>query len=70
MADRQTSPYAEALGWVAKITTIGCEMVAPGLVGSWLEHRYGLRFLAIAGFVLGFFVGFWHLMVMVRTPRS
>jgi hypothetical protein len=46
---------AIALEWSATIMTIATEMVAPGLVGHWLDAKLALRipvFLLI-GFALG-----------------
>lgn len=41
-------------------------MVLPGLGGYWLDHRLGVSFLAVAGFVIGGCLGVWHLMVITR----
>jgi hypothetical protein len=65
-------PVALAFEWVAKITTVGLEMVIPGLFGYWLDGKLGTRYLTIAGFALGMVVGFWHLlrMVKLKPPRK
>jgi hypothetical protein len=70
MADRQQPPVGEALDWVAKITTVGFEMVLPGVLGHWLGERWGLSFLTFVGIALGFGLGFWHLMLMTKQPRE
>lgn len=57
------SAIARAYGWTAQITTISLEMVLPALGGVWLDGKLGTKFLfLIAGAVLGFVVGFWHLL--------
>lgn len=42
-------PYADATLWVSRILS----MIAPGLIGLWLDDRYGTRYLALAGLVVG-----------------
>ena len=37
------SPIALAYMWVARITTISIEMVAPGIVGFWLDGQLGTK---------------------------
>jgi hypothetical protein len=59
---------AIAIEWVAKITTIGLEMVLPGIFGLWLDGRWGTQFLGLLGFALGVTVGIWHLLRM--TPGA
>ena len=57
------SAIARAYGWTAQITTIALEMVLPALGGVWLDKKLGTKFLfLIIGAVLGFVVGFWHLL--------
>ena len=61
---------AEATKWVSKITTVALEMILPGLVGLWLDHRLGTGFLALLGLGLGVPLGFRHLMLMTRSKRT
>ena len=57
------SAIARAYGLVAQITTISLEMVLPALGGVWLDRKLGTKFLfLILGALLGFAVGFWHLL--------
>lgn len=58
---------ADAIEWVSRITVIALEMVLPGLVGQWLDRRYGLNFLALLGFAFGLTAGMWHLLVITRA---
>ncbi len=60
-------PMALAMEWVSRITTVALEMVLPGVFGGWLDKQFGTAFLALAGFVLGFAVGFWHLLRMTKA---
>jgi Putative F0F1-ATPase subunit Ca2+/Mg2+ transporter len=55
---------ALAMEWVAKITTVGLEMVLPGLAGRWLDSQLGTGFLVLLGFGLGLIAGFSHLLLM------
>jgi len=58
---------ADAIEWVSRITVIALEMVLPGIVGQWLDKRYGLNFLALIGFAFGLTAGMWHLLVMTKA---
>lgn len=62
-------PLARAMEWVAKITTVAIEMVLPAVGGSYLDRWLGTRYWVLAGLVLGFVVGIWHLLQMTR-PKS
>jgi hypothetical protein len=61
-------PLALALEWVSKITTVGLEMVLPGVAGAWLDRQWGTSWIALAGFSVGLVVGMWHLLRMVNKP--
>ncbi|MCG8583161.1 MAG: AtpZ/AtpI family protein [Pirellulales bacterium] len=65
----ERNPMVAAMAWVSRITTVAIEMVLPGVVGSWLDRRWGTGFLALTGFAIGVSVGMWHLLKMVR-PRD
>ena len=70
MADERPNrdPLAAAMEWVAKITTVGLEMVLPAVGGKYLDSRLGTTYWVLVGLVLGFSVGFWHLLQLTRTP--
>jgi hypothetical protein len=55
-----------AMQWVARITTVVIEMVAPGLAGQWADRRWGTNFLGLLGFAFGLTLGIWHLVSMSR----
>lgn len=55
-------PLIVAAEWVGKITGVALEMVLPGLLGTWLDRRWGTGFLALVGFGLGITVAIWHLL--------
>lgn len=61
---------ALAMEWVAKITTVGIEMVLPGIAGYYLDAHWNTRFLAILGFALGLAAGIWQLIRWTRPPRQ
>lgn len=63
----ERNPFAEAMQWVAVLTTVGLEMVLPGLAGQWLDRRFGTRFLVLAGFALGLSIGLWHLIQLTKA---
>jgi len=64
----QPDPLALAMEWVAKITTVGLEMVLPAIGGAYLDKRFGTSYWALAGLVLGVVVGIWHLLQMTKPP--
>ena len=69
------SPYALAMEWVAKITTVALEMFLPAVGGGYLDRRWGTSYWALLGLILGVVVGIWHLLQMTRAkngtrPRS
>jgi hypothetical protein len=63
-------PLVVALEWVAKVTTVALEMVVPGIVGAWLDKRFGTTFITLLGLALGVTVGIWHLLVLTRTENG
>ena len=64
------SSMVKGMNWVSKITTIGLEMVLPGLVGLWLDSQLETGFLGLLGFALGGPLGIWHLIAMTKIKRS
>jgi hypothetical protein len=67
---RQPSPYAVAIEWVAKITTVAIEMFLPAVGGHFLDRRLGTNFWALVGLALGLTVGMWHLLQMTKPKAS
>jgi hypothetical protein len=64
------SPYARAIEWVAKITTVGLEMTLPAVAGGYLDSRLGTKYWALVGVVVGMTVGMWHLLQMTRPKKG
>lgn len=60
---------AEGMRWSATITTVGLEMVLPGVAGWWLGNQFGIPYLALLGLALGLPLGIWHLILMTRNKR-
>lgn len=58
---------AVATEWVARITTVGLEMVLPGLAGDWLDRYFGTKFLVFLGFGFGLTAGITHLLLMTGS---
>jgi ATP synthase protein I len=61
---------ALAIEWVSRITTVALEMVLPGILGQWLDARWGTGFLGLAGFALGVSVGLLHLLQMTKAAQK
>jgi hypothetical protein len=61
---------ALAMEWVAKITTVGLEMVLPGVAGYYLDAWWNTQFLAILGFALGMAAGLWQLIRWTKPPAK
>jgi hypothetical protein len=60
-ADDSTSQVV-AGQWVTRLTTIAVEMVAPGVLGYWIDGRLGTKFVfLLLGFGSGLVLGVWHL---------
>lgn len=61
------SPYALAMEWVSRITTISIEMVLPGAIGYWIDQRLGTKVVfLIVGAILGFVGGIWQLIKLSK----
>jgi hypothetical protein len=67
---QRSPPFALAIEWVAKITTVSLEMVLPAVAGNFLDRRWGTQYWTIVGLVLGMTGVLWHLLQMTRTGRN
>jgi hypothetical protein len=66
-------PRAIALAyqWVARITGVCIQMVAPGLIGLWLDRRIGsVVVFTMLGFVVGITLGVWQLVRMTSDAKD
>lgn len=63
------SPWALAMEWTSRVTSIALEMVLPPLGGIWLDRHLGLRLpiFLVAGVLLGFAVAMMQLFRLART---
>ena len=61
------APMAEAMRWVAVITSVGLEMIIPILIGSWIDKTWSTSFAVWIGLVVGPAFGFWHLLILTRV---
>jgi MFS family permease len=64
------SPVGEAMAWATRIMAIGLAMFIPGVVGGWLDDRFGLRLLGPLGFVLGFAAALTWLTQLAAGPKK
>ena len=56
----------KGLEWLSRTIAILIVMIGPGLLGSFLDARFGLRFLTPTGLVLGMLLGTFVLLLLVR----
>ena len=62
---------AVAYTWAARVMVISFEMVAPGLLGLWLDQRLGTKVLFLTlGLVLGMTIGMMHLLRIAKMTPS
>ena len=65
------SAVAQAMDWATRIMAVSMEMVLPGLIGYWLDTKFGTRALfMLIGFVLGSTVAVKHLLSMTHTLKK
>jgi hypothetical protein len=62
------SPIGDALTWAARIMALGLMMFLPGVAGTWLDDRWGTRFLGPGGFVAGVSLAIYRLFHLSRKP--
>ena len=63
------SPFALAMEWTSRITTISLEMVVPPAIGYWLDQRLGTRALfLVLGMIAGFTTAIFSLVRLTRPP--
>lgn len=62
---------ARAHGAVSRAISISLGMVTPGVIGVWLDWRFGwLPALTAVGFLAGLVFGVWRLWRMTRPAAS
>jgi F0F1-type ATP synthase assembly protein I len=65
------SPYALAMEWVSRITTISLGMVLPGVAGYWIDLKLGTKMVfLIVGIILGFVGGMWQLIKLTKKDAD
>ena len=71
--DDQRSPWAVAMEWTSRLTTISLEMVLPAVGGYWLDRHlgWGKPVFLLLGTLLGFAVSMVHLVRLAKSdsPR-
>jgi F0F1-type ATP synthase assembly protein I len=64
------SMLARATEWASSAMTIAIEMVAPVLIGAWIDGRLGTKgVFAIIGGAIGVTAGIWSLLRVVEPLR-
>jgi hypothetical protein len=58
---------AIAMEWVSRVLAVVVVMVGPGLLGGWLDKRWGTSFLTLLGFALGLIGGTAYLLVATKS---
>jgi hypothetical protein len=67
----QSSHVGEALAWASRLIAVGLAMFLPTVAGGWADARFGTRFLAPAGLVVGFVTGLgWLVRMTARQGRG
>jgi len=62
------SPLARAMEWATLATTVAAEMVVPVLIGYWIDHRLGNKFVfTTLGGIVGLTFGIWSLVRMAES---
>ena len=64
------SPMAAAMQWVARIMAAALMMVLPGLLGQWLDERWGVNVLALTGFAVGIGLGLFYLIAQSKQAEK
>jgi hypothetical protein len=64
-----SSPIADAMQWVSRITTVGLMMVLPAIGGRWLDKRFVTNYWALIGLVVGLVIGMWQLMQIAKGKQ-
>lgn len=61
-----------ATEWVSRVMAIGLLMVLPGVLGAWLDKKFGTSFLTLLGFAIGLLAGLSGLILIARrlTPPA
>ena len=61
---------AIAMEWVSRILAVVIVMIAPGLLGGWLDNRWGTGFLTLLGFAVGLTAGTAYLLMVTKSKKS
>lgn len=63
------APWVRAYDWAARGVGVAAGMVVPGLIGYFLDTRWGTRpWIMVMGFATGITLGMVQLLRMTREP--
>ncbi|MFI4877118.1 MAG: hypothetical protein ACIALR_17320 [Blastopirellula sp. JB062] len=63
-------PMAIAYEWVGRIFAVCIEMIAPGLIGRWVDDQLGVRGFVVLGFALGITLAIYHLLQYAQADQK
>lgn len=70
-APRNPDPLSTGIAWAYRLTSVGLEFCLPALAGLILDRRWGSKpWATLAGAVLGFGLGMYHLLRMTAARPS
>lgn len=61
--------YKEGMNGFSLAITATCIMVLPGVLGSWLDSYFQLKFLALAGILSGMTLAIAYLLISQNNPK-
>ena len=62
---------AVAMSWVSRLTTVSVGMVAPGIIGYFIDQKLGTQALfTLLGFAAGMGLGIWQLIRFTRSNEQ
>jgi F0F1-type ATP synthase assembly protein I len=65
------SPIAIGMGWASMIMAVSAQMIAPPLVGYWIDQRLGTKLVfLLAGVLLGVAMGTMGMLRIVKSEKG
>ena len=65
------SPWARAMEWTTRLTSIALEMALPGVGGHFVDNWLDTKVVfLILGVLIGFAAGMWHLILLTKRRNT